>query len=68
MLQENDETALRKIVEEIVEGNQGIVEHYKAGKENALQFLVGQGMKATKGAANPSMLASLFKEAITARE
>ena len=29
---------------------------FKSGKEGALQFLIGQGMKATKGSANPRLL------------
>ena len=67
LLQENDEATLRNIVEVIIQANQNIVEEYISGKENALQFLVGQGMKATKGAANPTLLAALFKEIISTR-
>ena len=35
---------------------------YKAGKDRALGFLVGQAMKETKGKANPAMLNKMFKE------
>jgi aspartyl-tRNA(Asn)/glutamyl-tRNA(Gln) amidotransferase subunit B len=37
---------------------------YKAGKDAALQFLVGQGMKESKGSANPGVIRSLFIEAL----
>ena len=35
---------------------------YKAGKDRALGFLVGQAMKETKGKANPQMLNKMFAE------
>jgi aspartyl-tRNA(Asn)/glutamyl-tRNA(Gln) amidotransferase subunit B len=41
-----------------------VVAEYKSGKETALQFLIGQGMKATKGSANPQVLKKLFEEVI----
>ncbi len=49
---ENDEE-LKKIIQDIVSQNQQSVEDYKAGKEKALQFLVGQVMAKTQGKANP---------------
>jgi aspartyl-tRNA(Asn)/glutamyl-tRNA(Gln) amidotransferase subunit B len=64
LIQKNDEGEIKKIVEDIVGKNQGVVAEYKAGKESVLQFLVGQGMKATKGSANPEMLKKLILEAI----
>ena len=56
---------LKEIVEKIIVGNPGVVADFKSGKEQALQFLIGQGMKETKGAANPKTLEKLFKEHIT---
>ncbi|NLT95006.1 MAG: hypothetical protein GXW85_05640, partial [Clostridia bacterium] len=38
------------------------VEDFKAGKEKALGFLVGQIMKETKGQANPGVVNKLLKE------
>jgi aspartyl-tRNA(Asn)/glutamyl-tRNA(Gln) amidotransferase subunit B len=35
---------------------------FKAGKEAALQYLVGQAMKATKGAGNPGLLKEMLTE------
>ena len=46
------------------EERDAIVADYKAGKEVALQFFVGQGMKATHGSANPEMLKKLIVEII----
>jgi len=40
------------------------VKEYKEGKGQALQFLIGQGMKETKGSANPEVLKKLFEEVL----
>ncbi len=61
LLQKNDEGELKSIMEKIVNDNPKVVADFKAGKEAALQFFVGQGMKATKGSANPELLKSLVK-------
>jgi aspartyl-tRNA(Asn)/glutamyl-tRNA(Gln) amidotransferase subunit B len=37
------------------------VDDYKAGKQNALQFLMGQVMKETKGKANPQVVLEILK-------
>ena len=65
LLQKNNEGEIKKIVEEIIKTNQKVVSDYKNGKEASLQFLIGQGMKNTKGSANPEMLKKLFKESLT---
>ena len=39
-----------------------IRDSFKAGKDRALGFLVGQAMKETKGKANPQMLNKMFAE------
>ena len=62
LLQVSDAGQLEKIVREIIDGNPKVMADYKAGKENALQFFIGQGMKQTKGQANPSVLQELFKK------
>jgi aspartyl-tRNA(Asn)/glutamyl-tRNA(Gln) amidotransferase subunit B len=59
-IQKNDEGEIRKIAESIVAANPQVVADYKAGKAVALQFFVGQGMKATKGSANPELLKVIF--------
>lgn len=62
LLQQNDEGALKEIVKKIISENEKAVEEYKAGKEASLQFLIGQGMKETRGSANPQILKKLFEE------
>jgi len=62
LLQQSDEGALTEIVKKIIANNQKVADEYKAGKEASLQFLVGQGMKETRGSANPKILADLFKK------
>ena len=64
LLQISDAAAIEGIIKEIVEANPTVVAEYKAGKETAIQFFVGQGMKATKGSANPSLLLESFKKAL----
>ena len=61
-LQKSDEGELKKISEQIIKNNPKVVKDYKGGKESSIQFLVGQAMKSTKGAANPTVLQKLFKE------
>jgi len=61
-IQKSDPEELKKILEKILEENPTQVEGYKNGEEKLLQFFVGQGMKATKGSANPGLLTQLLKE------
>ena len=50
----SDTGALQKTIEEIIAANPQSVADYKAGKQKAIGFLVGQTMKAMKGKANPA--------------
>jgi aspartyl-tRNA(Asn)/glutamyl-tRNA(Gln) amidotransferase subunit B len=61
-IQISDEDEIKKVVNEILEANPQSIADYKAGKDRALGFLVGQAMKATKGKANPQLLNKLFIE------
>ena len=45
----------------IIEANPSVVAEYRGGKIASIQFLLGQAMKQTKGAADPSMLKSTFE-------
>ncbi len=63
-IQISDEGAIKEVVLQILEANPQSVADYKAGKEKALGFLVGQAMKQTKGKANPQMLNKMFIEEI----
>lgn len=62
LLQVSDTESLRRAVQEVIAANEAVVAEYRAGKESVLQYLVGQGMKATKGAGNPGVLKELFLE------
>ena len=61
-IQISDEGAIREVVMQVLEANPQSIADYKAGKDRALGFLVGQAMKATKGKANPQMLNKMFIE------
>jgi aspartyl-tRNA(Asn)/glutamyl-tRNA(Gln) amidotransferase subunit B len=65
LAQISDESALLKLVDEVIAANPQSVEDYKAGKERAIGFLVGQIMKATKGQANPGVVNNLLKEQLS---
>lgn len=56
----SDEGALKAIVDEVVANNQKSIEDYKNGKTNALGYLVGQCMKASKGKGNPAVMKELL--------
>lgn len=62
LIQKSDMGALEAIVRDIIASNEKVVAEYKAGKTASLQFLVGQGMKASKGSANPQVLGEVFKK------
>ena len=61
-IQISDEGAIKEVVLKIIEANPQSVLDFKAGKDRALGFLVGQAMKETKGKANPQMLNKMFAE------
>ena len=60
-----DKASLEKIIKQVVSKNLKPVEDFKKGKENALQFLIGQVMKESKGKANPETVAQLLKKNLT---
>ena len=61
-VQISDEGAIKEVVLKVLDNNPQSVADYKAGKEKALGYLVGQAMKETRGKANPQMLNQMFKE------
>ena len=61
-VQISDENAIKEVVEKVLSANPQSISDYKAGKDKALGFLVGQAMKETKGKANPQLLNKLFLE------
>jgi len=64
LVQMGDSDELSGIIDKVVADNTDSVNDYQAGKENALQFLVGQVMAATKGKADPQVAVELLKKKI----
>ncbi len=60
----SDTQSLDGYIEEVIKENSGPVGDFKNGKENALNFLVGQVMKKSKGKANPKVVQDMLKRAL----
>jgi aspartyl-tRNA(Asn)/glutamyl-tRNA(Gln) amidotransferase subunit B len=58
----SDTGALEAIVDDVLAANAKSVEQYRAGKEAAINALIGQAMKASKGKANPAQVTELLKK------
>src|ERR1700733_11090898 len=58
----SDESALAKIIDEVIAANPKQVEQYRAGKATVIAFLVGQVMKASRGQADPAAVNKLLRE------
>ena len=57
----NDTGELEKIIDDVLAANAQNVEQVRAGNAKAMNALVGQAMKATKGKANPAQVNALLK-------
>ncbi len=62
LLQISDESAIKEVVDRVVAANPQSIVDYKAGKDRALGFLVGQCMKELKGKGNPQIINRLIME------
>ncbi|MGO4479660.1 Asp-tRNA(Asn)/Glu-tRNA(Gln) amidotransferase subunit GatB [Massilia sp. 2TAF26] len=62
----SDTGAIEAIVDEVLANNAKSVEQYRAGKEAAINALIGQCMKASKGKANPAQVTELLKKKLAA--
>ncbi|MEG2725587.1 MAG: Asp-tRNA(Asn)/Glu-tRNA(Gln) amidotransferase GatCAB subunit B, partial [Kiritimatiellia bacterium] len=60
--QVSDTGAIESFVTTVLEANPKVVADYKAGKQAAFGFLVGQVMKQSKGKASPQMVGDLLKQ------
>jgi len=58
----SDTKELEDTIIDVINSNPQPVSDFKAGKESALKFLVGQVMKATKGRANPALVHDILKK------
>jgi len=64
----SDAEELAGIVDEILQENPDAVSDFVAGKTQAVRFLVGQVMKATRGKANPQTVDRLLTERLSGEE
>jgi aspartyl-tRNA(Asn)/glutamyl-tRNA(Gln) amidotransferase subunit B len=62
MAQVSDTGAIDAFVEQAIAANGKSVEDFKAGKTAALQFLVGQVMRLSKGKANPQVVQEALRK------
>jgi aspartyl-tRNA(Asn)/glutamyl-tRNA(Gln) amidotransferase subunit B len=61
LAQINGTDELDQFAQKVIQTNQPAVEDYRAGKDQALKFLVGQMMRLTRGRANPGIAADIIK-------
>jgi aspartyl-tRNA(Asn)/glutamyl-tRNA(Gln) amidotransferase subunit B len=60
-VQVTDMEEIESAVKIVLKGNPAIVEKYRAGKETALDFLIGRVMRETGGKANPSIVREVIR-------
>ena len=65
LTQITDESALLKMVEDVIAANPGQAADFKNGKDKLMGFFVGQVMQASKGQANPALVNKLLKEKLS---
>jgi aspartyl-tRNA(Asn)/glutamyl-tRNA(Gln) amidotransferase subunit B len=63
----SDASAIETLVNDVLARNAAMVDEYRAGKDKALNALVGQVMKASKGKANPAQVNEILR-CVLARE
>ncbi|MBX6771611.1 MAG: Asp-tRNA(Asn)/Glu-tRNA(Gln) amidotransferase subunit GatB [Chloroflexi bacterium] len=68
LTQISDAAALERLVDEAIAANPKSVADYRAGKTQALGFLVGQVMKASRGKANPGLVNALLRARLDSGE
>jgi aspartyl-tRNA(Asn)/glutamyl-tRNA(Gln) amidotransferase subunit B len=58
----SDASEIKEVVKQVMADNAGAVADYASGKQQALTFLVGQVMKATRGRANPGVVRDIIMQ------
>jgi aspartyl-tRNA(Asn)/glutamyl-tRNA(Gln) amidotransferase subunit B len=56
----SDVGEIKEVVKQVMANNAGAVADYASGKQQALTFIIGQVMKATRGRANPGMVREII--------
>ncbi len=60
-----DTAELEKVIHQVLTDNAKVVNDYRLGKKNAIMFLVGQVMRATKGKAEAKLIIEELKQKLT---
>ena len=64
----SEESAIKKVIQEVIKENKEVVEKFHQGKEKALGFLIGQVMKKTEGRADPKLVGKILREALKRKQ
>jgi aspartyl-tRNA(Asn)/glutamyl-tRNA(Gln) amidotransferase subunit B len=64
LLTEVDSGKISAVVDEVIRANESVVVDYRMGKQAALEYLLGQCMKALRGAGDPVSLRSALRTAL----
>ncbi|MBS2010902.1 MAG: Asp-tRNA(Asn)/Glu-tRNA(Gln) amidotransferase subunit GatB [Cyanobacteria bacterium SZAS TMP-1] len=62
LAQVSDESAIKSMVQTVLDNNQSQLNDYKAGKVKLRQFFLGEVMKAARGKANPQVINKILDE------
>ncbi len=65
LAQVNDDGAILKLIDEVLNENSSKVDEYRAGKVKLFGFFVGQIMKRSRGSANPKKVNELLREKLS---
>jgi len=63
----SDAGELEKLVDDVLAANPTQAAEYRAGKDKAFNFLVGQAMKASRGKANPAQVSQILSRKLSAQ-
>ena len=60
----SDNDSLLELINQVIAQNPESIVDFKAGKDRAIKYLMGQIMKASKGQANPALVNKLLVEVL----
>jgi aspartyl-tRNA(Asn)/glutamyl-tRNA(Gln) amidotransferase subunit B len=58
----SDASEIKEVLKQVMANNAGAVADYTSGKQQALTFLIGQVIKATRGRANPGVVREIIMQ------
>jgi len=58
----SDASEIKEVVKQVMADNAGAVADYASGKQQAMTFLIGQVMKATRGRGNPGVVREIIMQ------